>query len=58
MGVVIDEILTEVPAPGAERAESSGGSSESRVSSGLASSSELQQALEHLRIRQLRLMAD
>lgn len=58
MAIVFDEILSEVDTPTADSAESGSGSGDSQASNPPASRAELQQALERIKIRQLRLMAD
>ena len=58
MTIVFDEILSEVHTPSTERAESGSGSGEGQASSGIPAQADLQQTLERIKIRQLRLMAD
>jgi len=58
MTIVFDEIVSEVIPPSTDRAESGSGQTDAQASAGIASQAELQQALERIKIRQLRLMAD
>jgi hypothetical protein len=58
MAIVFDEILSEVHTPSTDRAESSTAPEEGQAASAMASRAEVQQTLERIKIRQLRLMAD
>ena len=58
MDIVFDEILSEVHTPSTDRAEISSPAGEEQAPSGIAGQAELQQVLERIKIRQLRLMAD
>ena len=58
MAIVFDEILSEVHTPSTDRDQINSPTGEDQASSGIASQAELQQTLERIKIRRLRLMAD
>jgi len=58
MAIVFDEILSEVHAPSTDRAENGPAPEEGQAASAMASRAEVQQTLERIQTRQLRLMAD
>jgi hypothetical protein len=58
MPIVIEEIVSEVIPPSTERAASGSRTSKDQAPGGITSQSDLQQALERIKTRQLRLMAD